>query len=153
MPHTLFAVAIKYEKFFTIYWNTVVCLLLKSSVLTENRKHFYSFFFLMSVFNSEIFSLPEKLEKRAIPYIPVCLLPWRNDFCRVSLQMDWAWRFQPRTDPCYQVWSLHAEHIATGITPKNNFLSDLKACLPDVILGENCQGISDRTPLKKNGKI
>lgn len=37
-----------------------------------------------------------------------------------------------RTDPCYQVWPLHAEHIATGITPKSNFLSDLKACLPDL---------------------
>lgn len=72
---------------------------------------------------------------------------------RFSLQMDWAWWFQHRTDPCYQVWSLHAEHIATGITPNSNFLSDLKACFPDLILEEDYQGISDRTPLKKNGKI
>lgn len=52
----------------------------------------------------------------------------------------------------YQAWSLHEEHIATGITPNNNFLSDLKACLPGIMLEEDYQGMSDRT-LLKNGKI
>lgn len=111
----------------------------------------FSFWFLYLI--QKLSPCQKRLENRAIPYTAVCLLPWRNDFCRFSLQMDWAWWFQHRTDPCDQVWSLHAEHIATGITPNNYFLSDLKACLPGIILGEDYQGISDRTPLKKNRKI
>lgn len=111
----------------------------------QRTENISTVFFLMSVFNSEIFSLPERLETRAMPHIPVYLSPLlRNYFCRFSLQRDWAWWFQHRTDPSYQVWSLHAEHTATGITPNNYFLSDLKACLPGLILGEDYQGISDQ---------
>lgn len=101
----------------------------------REQKTFLQFSFRFLYLIQKLSPCQKRLENRAIPYTAVCLLPWRNYFCRFSLQMDWAWWFQHRTDPCDQVWSLHAEHIATGITPNNYFLSDLKACLPGIILG------------------
>lgn len=119
----------------------------------REQKTFLQFSLWFQYLIQKLSPCQKRLENRAIPYTPVCLLPWRNDFCSFSLQMDWAWWFQRRTDPCYQVCSLHAERITTGATPNSNFLSDLKASLPDIILGVDYQGISDRTLLKKNGKI